>query len=187
MILNVSLDLASLKVKLFNMLNSEGILNVSTDFSNTKAQQWSLVEKDKSKPVPGFKQKHVHGSPSEVQVGTRRFRLVLSFGQYGQSVGMLRLPRGVAVNKQNQIAVTELDNHRVSVFSNDGTHLRSFGRRGNNPGEFNRPGGIAFDNNGNIIVADAWNHRVQVFSGDGKFLSMFGGLGSRDHQLKNPA
>jgi len=172
--------------KLFNMLNSEGIGNVSTDFSNIKAQQSSLVEKDKSKPVPGFKQKHVHGSPSEVQVGTRRFRLVLSFGQYGQSVGMLRLPRGVAVNKQNQIAVTELDNHRVSVFSNDGTHLRSFGTRGNNPGEFNRPGGIAFDNNGNIIVADAWNHRVQVFSGDGKFLSMFGGLGSRDHQLKNP-
>jgi len=172
--------------KLFNMLNSEGIGNVSTDFSNTKAQHLNSAEKVKSKHVPGFKQKHVRGSPFDVQVETRRFRPVLSFGQWSESVGMLRMPWGVAVNNQNQIAVTEVGNHRVSVFSSDGTHLRSFGRQGGNQGEFRCPTGIAFDNNGNIIVADYNNHRVQVFSGNGKFLRKFGGKGSLDHQLKNP-
>ena len=172
--------------KLFDMLNSEGIGNVSTYFSNTKAQQLNSAEKGKSKQVPGLKQKHVHGSPFEVQVETRRFRPVLSFGQSGPSVGMLSMPWGVAVNNQNQIAVTELVNSRVSVFSSDGTHLRSFGRLGGNQGEFDWPGGIAFDNNGNIIVADFFNHRVQVFSGNGKCLRKFGGKGSLDHQLKNP-
>ena len=172
--------------KLFNMLNSEGIGNVSTDFSNTKAQQLSSAEKEKSKQVPGLKQKHVHVSPFEVQVETRRFRPVLSFEQRGQSVGMLFWPYGVAVNNQNQIAVTEQGNHRVSVFSSDGTHLRSFGRYGGNQGEFMGPGGIAFDNDGNIIVADCINNRVQVFSGNGKFLSKFSGEGSLDHKVMYP-
>ena len=172
--------------KLFNMLNSEVIGSISTDFSDTKAQQLSSAEKVKSKPVSGFKQKHVRGSPFEVQVETRRFRPVLSFGQLGESVGMLWRPCGVAVNNQNQIAVAECGNNRVSMFSSDGTHLRSFGRYGGNQGEFNWPRGIAFDKNGNIIVADFFNHRVQVFSGNGKFLRKFGGEGSLDHQLKNP-
>ena len=172
--------------KLFNMLNSEGIGNVSTRYSNTKAQQLSSAEKEKSKQVPGLKQKHVHVSPFEVQVETRRFRPVLSFGQRGQSVGMLFWPYGVAVNNQNQIAVTEQGNHRVSVFSSDGTHLRSFGRYGGNQGEFMGPGGIAFDNDGNIIVADCINNRVQVFSGNGKFLSKFSGEGSLDHKVMYP-
>jgi len=171
--------------KLFNMLNSEGIGNVSTDFSNTKAQQLNSAEKVKSKPVPGFKQKDVCGSPFEVQVETRRFRPVLSFGQRGESAGMLGYPYGVAVNNQNQIAVTEHGNNRVFVFSSDGTPLISFGRLGGQ-GEFRRPAGIAFDNNGNIIVTVTWSHWVQVFSGNGKFLSGFGGYGSLDHQLINP-
>ena len=98
---------------------------------------------------------------------------------------LLNVPWGVAVNNLNEIAVTELNNHRVSVFSSDGTHLISFGRMGPNPGEFNWPTGIAFDNNGNIIVADCNNNRVQVFSGNGKFLTKFGDKGNLDHQLQN--
>ena len=56
------------------------------------------------------------------------------------------------MNNQNQIAVAECGNNRVSMFSSDGTHLRSFGRYGGNQGEFMGPGGIAFDNDGNIIL-----------------------------------
>ena len=173
--------------KLFNMLNSEAIGQLTTVVSNTKARRSSSAEKRKFKLVPRFKHKYVHGSPSEVQVaGTRWFRPMLSFGQFGESFGMLSLPYGVAVNNQNQIAVTETGNNRVSVFRCDGTHLRSCGTWGGNQGEFYYPTGIAFDNNGNIIVADCNNHRVQVFSGDGKFLSEFGGEGILDHQLKLP-
>ena len=173
--------------KLINLLSmSEGIGKVEFVFSETKAQQSGAKGKESSKVIAGNKGANVHDSPLETQVQTRRFRSVLSFGQKGKSFGMLNLPCGVAVNDQDEIAVTEWGNHRVSVFSSDGTHLRSFGRIGTKNGALQYPTGIAFDSHGNIVVADSWNHRVQVFDSNGNFLSKFGEQGSRDNQLKYP-
>ncbi|CAH3038854.1 unnamed protein product, partial [Porites lobata] len=126
------------------------------------------------------------GNVKIAQVQTKRYIPVLSFGREGKSVGMLKGPWGVAVNDHDEIAVAELFNHRVSVFSSDGTHLRSFGSEGQNNGEFNQPSGIAFDSLGNIVVTDCKNHRVQVFDRNGKFLHRFGECGSLDHQLSYP-
>ncbi|XP_022794156.1 E3 ubiquitin-protein ligase TRIM71-like, partial [Stylophora pistillata] len=126
------------------------------------------------------------GSPFSIEVSPRQFRPVLSFGQHGSSPGMLSRPWGVAVNERDEIAVTEWDNHRVQVFSSDGTYLRSFGSKGDRQGEFNNPTGIAFDKNNNIIVVDYLNHRVQLFSEQGEYLSQFGGKGNLDHQLFYP-
>ena len=165
---------------------SEGIGKVEFVFSETKVQQSGAKGKESSKVVAGNKGANVHDSLFETQVQTRRFRSVLSFGQKGESVGMLKGPWGMAVNDHDEIAVTEFWNHRVSVFSSDGTHLRSFGRKGNNNGEFRHPTGIAFDRLGNIVVADNNNHRVQVFDRNGNFLSKFGEQGSLDHQLSKP-
>ena len=173
--------------KLINLLSmSEGIGNVEFVFSETKAQQSGAKGKESSKVIAGNKGANVRDSPLEAQVQTRRFRSVLSFGQKGESVGMLNGPWGVAVNDRDEIAVTEYWNHRVSVFSSDGTHLRSFGRGGQNNGEFYCPTGIAFDSHGNIVVVDNNNSRVQVFDRNGNFLSKFGKYGSRDNQFKFP-
>ena len=173
--------------KLVNMLNTEGVGSLKTVFNKIKTQQSGAEGKENSKAICGFGGKHVRGSSFEGQIQTRRFRPALSFGEYGESAGKLNAPWGVAVNNRNEIAVTEFHNHRVSVFSSDGTHLISFGREGRNPGEFNYPTGIAFDNNDNIIVADHYNNRVQVFSGNGKFVTKFGDKGNLDHQLQKPA
>ena len=129
---------------------------------------------------------HVYGSPFAVKVKPRHFKPVLSFGQQGTALGMLLSPWGVAVNKRNEIAVTETGNNRIQIFSSDGTYLRSFGRKGDKQGELNWPAGIAFDKNGHIIVVDGDNHRIQVFSEQGEFLSKFGGKGCLDHQLQDP-
>ena len=108
--------------KLINLLSmSEGIGNVEFVFSETKAQQSGAKGKESSKVTSENKGANVRDSPLESQVQTRRFRSVLSFGQKGESVGMLNKPCGVAVNDQDEIAVTEVSNHRVSVFSSDGT------------------------------------------------------------------
>ena len=170
--------------KLINLLSSEGIGNLKTAFSETKVQ--ATIGEESSKVIPGSKATNVCDSPFKAQVQTRRFRSVLSFGQRGESVGMLRGPRGLAVNDQDEIAVAEFWNDRVSVFSSDGTHLRSFGRGGKKNGEFMSPTGIAVDNHGNILVADNNNHRVQVFDRSGNFLRKFGEEGILDHQLSNP-
>ncbi|CAH3038848.1 unnamed protein product [Porites lobata] len=172
--------------KLINVLNSEGIGNVKTVFSETKSQQSGAKGKESNKVISGNKGANIRDSLLEAQVQTKRFRFVLSFGQYGKSVGMLNGPWGVAVNDRDEIAVTELWNHRVSVYSSDGIHLRSFGGEGEENGELNQPSGIAFDSHGNIIVADCNNDRVQVFDRNGKFLRKFGKHGTLDHKLKNP-
>ena len=172
--------------RLINVLNSESIGNLKTVFSETKAQQSGAKGKESSKVIDRNKGANVRDSPLEAQVQTKRYIPVLSFGQKGESVGMLDQPWGVAVNDRDEIAVTEVGNNRVSVFSSDGTHLTSFGRYGNKNGEFEEPSGIAFDGVGNIVVTDSQKHRVQVFDRNGKFLRKFGKHGSRDHLLKNP-
>ena len=44
---------------------------------------------------------------------------------------MLDGPYGVVVNERNEIAVTETGNHRVQVFSSDGTYLRTSPKESN--------------------------------------------------------
>ena len=126
---------------------------------------------------------HVHGSPFAVSVDTRKFSPVMSFGQQGSSEGMFNGPCGVAVNERDEIAVSDSDNHRVQVFSSDGTYLRSFGAEGDKQGEFHTPSGIAFDANGNIVVGDSGNQRIQFFSGEGEFKSQIVNSTSLDHCL----
>ncbi|XP_068748110.1 E3 ubiquitin-protein ligase TRIM71-like [Montipora capricornis] len=128
---------------------------------------------------------HVRGSPFEVQVKCRQFRPVFSFGKQGTDAGMLDCPWGVAVNDKDEIAVSEVGNHRVQIFASNGTHLRSFGKKGNQQGEFDYPSGIAFHNE-KVIAADRMNHRVQLFSDQGHYLNQFGGEGRLDSQLKFP-
>ena len=129
---------------------------------------------------------HVHGSQFIVCVKPFQFRPVLSFGEQGSSVGKFNKLWGVAVNANDEIAVTDTKNHRVQIFSSRGKFLRSFGKKGDNAGEFNNPRGILFHNNGNIFVADSFNHRIQIFSGEGKFVGSFGGKGNVDSQLDIP-
>ena len=131
-------------------------------------------------------EEHIRGSPFPVEPKPRHFRHVLSFGQPGSSIEMLNTPYGVAVNERDEIAVTDADNHRIQVFSSDGTYLRSFGRKGDKQGELNWPAAIAFGKNSRSIVLDKYNHRVQLFNEQGEYLSQFGGKGSLDHQLRDP-
>ena len=143
-------------------------------------------ESGRCEAVVKVNEEQVRGSPFLVEVKPRQFRPVLSFGQQGSPTGMLNQPWGVAVNKQDEIAVTEVGNNRVQIFSSDGTYLRSFGWKGNKHGELHYPAGIALDENNNTIVVDNVNHRVQLFSEQGEYLSQFGSKGNLDQQLRNP-
>ena len=123
---------------------------------------------------------HIRGSPFEVQVKPRQFRPVLSFGQQ-----ILKNPWGVAVNEQDEIAVSDIGNHKIHLFKSDGTHIRSFGGKGAQHDAFDFPSGTAYHGD-NVIVADQVNHRVQVLSREGGYVRHFGGEGSLDHQLNYP-
>ena len=131
-------------------------------------------------------EEHIRGSPFPIKPKPRQFRHVLSFGRRGSCAEMVKAPYGVTVNERDEIAVTDTHNHKVHVFSSDGTYLRSFGRIGDKQGELNWPAGIAFDKNSRSIVVDSDNHRVQMFNEQGQYLSQFGDEGNLDHQLRDP-
>ena len=87
-----------------------------------------------------------------------------SFGKEGDGRGEFRAPAGLAVDRNDNIYVTELGNNRVQVFTNKGQFLTTFGRKGSADGEFGNPHGIIVDrSSGRVYVADTANNRVQVF------------------------
>ncbi|MBD0256708.1 MAG: hypothetical protein ICV83_13400, partial [Cytophagales bacterium] len=96
-------------------------------------------------------------------------------------------PRGLAVDAQGNLYVSEGGNHRVQKFSATGTSVASLGTPGNGNGQFNTPAGIALDAQGNLLVADGGNQRVQRFNASGGFLTVVGGTGAADGQFNNPA
>jgi sugar lactone lactonase YvrE len=75
-------------------------------------------------------------------------------------------PRGIAVNNQGEVFITDTGNKRVVYFDSDGNTLGQFGEGGGNPGQLDEPVGLTFDSDGNLYVADTWNQRIQVFGRD---------------------
>ena len=85
------------------------------------------------------------------------------FGRRGQGKGELASPHYVAVDTSGMVYVSDVKNHRVSVFTTEGQFVTSFGREGTGPGEFNRPQGLAVDNSGVVYVCDCRNRCIQAF------------------------
>ena len=75
-------------------------------------------------------------------------------------------PRGIAVNNQGEVFISDTGNKRIVYFDSDGVPLGQFGEGGLNPGQLDEPVGLAFDTDGNLYVADTWNQRVQAFGRD---------------------
>ena len=59
--------------------------------------------------------------------------------------------------------VTEVRNHRVSMFQTNGQFVKCFGRKGSGLGQLDKPRGIAMDFNKMLYVCDCGNNRIQIF------------------------
>jgi DNA-binding beta-propeller fold protein YncE len=80
----------------------------------------------------------------------------------------------VALDKDENVYVTDTMNNRVEIFDADGKFISEFGKHGDGPGYFARPKGIAVDCDGHIWVADEYQDRVEVFNRDGQLLTYIG-------------
>ncbi|XP_076066660.1 uncharacterized protein LOC143040014 isoform X2 [Oratosquilla oratoria] len=84
-------------------------------------------------------------------------------------------PTGVAASLDgSKIYIADAGNHRVKVFTEEGTRVLMFGSRGQHKGQFDSPECIAVDQDGFILVGDSGNGRVQVFRPNGNFVRYFG-------------
>ena len=79
--------------------------------------------------------------------GTEQIR-----GSPVQTLGGVKGPSGVVVNKRGELVVVEEIGHCVSVFSPSGEKLRSFRMDGSDKELVQEPYGITLDSEGNILV-----------------------------------
>lgn len=112
------------------------------------------------------------------------YEFVSMFGRSGDDRGEFASPRGVAVNQQGKIIITESGNHRVQVCDDAGSCNR-FGSFGTLSGEFDRPRGVAVNSLGRLFIADRGNDRIASCASTGSCTD-FGGSGVVVGKFESP-
>ena len=101
--------------------------------------------------------------------------------------GELNGPTGLTFDQDDRLLISDSHNHRIQIFTKDGTFLSKWGKYGAGEGELNLPWGLALDKDNNVYVADWGNSRVQKFSYGGHYLATFGAPGSGEGALDHPS
>ena len=83
-----------------------------------------------------------------------------------------------AIHHQDKFFVSYGEEHRVSVFNDDGTFLYDIGAQGDTNEKLNAPLGLAIDKFSNLIVCDSDAGRLQVFTLEGRYVTTITGFGS---------
>lgn len=115
-------------------------------------------------------------------------------GQAGTADGVgsaarFNRPRGLAIDRNNNLYVADTGNHTIRRISPDGnvTTLAGLGGfSGGNDGSgtgarFNSPWGVAVDGGGTVYVADTGNHTIRRISPSGVVTTIGGVAGSAGH------
>ena len=123
-----------------------------------------------------------------VYVFTPTGKKLRSFGLPGSGPGQFYCPEYLAMDRDGNILVMDMGNHRVQKFTEDGTFLQEVGSNGKTGDlEFDCPSGIAINNTENkVYVADCHNDRIQVLNLDLSFSFSFGGSGKGNGQFARP-
>ncbi|HLY75158.1 MAG TPA: NHL repeat-containing protein, partial [Planctomycetota bacterium] len=100
---------------------------------------------------------------------------IYEFGHPGPEPGLLRLPSGLAVGKEDFLYIADTGHHRIQIVAMNGLPRGSFGRFGQGPGEFSFPSALGAAPDGAIYVADLAG-RLQAFSPEGQFLKAWDGF-----------
>jgi DNA-binding beta-propeller fold protein YncE len=108
------------------------------------------------------------------------------FSTGGHGDGEMFWPRGLAIDKEDNVYLSDEWLNRISIFTPEGSFLGKWGTEGSGYGEINRPAGISFDSQDNLFVVDGSNHRIQKFTKDGRFMAKWGSFGSGDGQFNLP-
>lgn len=96
-------------------------------------------------------------------------------------------PAYIAVDKQDNVYVSDTMNFTVRVFDANSRYLRSQGQIGVVPGSFARPKGVALDSDQNLYVLDSIFGNFQIFDQKGQLLLYVGQEGALPGEFMLPS
>jgi hypothetical protein len=97
-------------------------------------------------------------------------KFLSEFGSVGSGPGQFDLVHGIAVDKENRVYVSDRRNHRIQIFTEDGTLLDEW------PNIWD-PVAIMIDVNDFVWILDATLNRILKYDLDGQLLDYFGTYG----------
>ena len=117
----------------------------------------------------------------QIVVFDKELKYVRDIGSNVYENDVHKVIRGIAVEKNQYIYVTEGKEHCIQKFRLDnGKFISKFGQEGSKEGQFRHPAGLLVtQENSLLFVCDRHNHRIQVFQNHGKFFYKFGKFGNR--------
>ena len=100
------------------------------------------------------------------------------------------MPHGLAVDKENNVWITDVGLQQVFKFSLDGNLLMKLGEAripGNDSSHFNYPTDVTVAPDGSFYVSDGYrNSRIVKFSKEGKYLFQWGTKGKAEGEFDTP-
>jgi sugar lactone lactonase YvrE len=112
---------------------------------------------------------------------------VLAWGKRGDREGEFYSPIGIAINKKDEIFVTDLNNARVQKFTTEGRYLGGFDLPWDTPPrKSSLVGGIVLDNKGQIFLSFMVQHKIAVYTEAGKLVREWGKKGNGDGEFNQP-
>ena len=113
-------------------------------------------------------------------------QFLAAFGKAGHGNGEFNRAEGMAIGGDDRLYVADSCNHRLQVFSPDGTHVRNCGQPGSGPNDLSYPYDICVDAAGLQFVCEFGNSRIHIFGTSGSSVETIGGPGSAPGKFNNP-
>jgi serine/threonine-protein kinase len=129
-----------------------------------------------------------------VQIIEKNGKVLTKFGETASpNMGKIEVgfggffhPQALALDKKENVYVSDTGNHRIRVFNTAGRAINKFGNQGTRFGEFNNPVGLCINTESNILVVDEHNFRIQIFNQKGVFKYKFGKRGTGNSEFSSP-
>ena len=127
-----------------------------------------------------------YGEYDRIQQFTAQREFVREWGGHGREPGQFVRPQNMAFDAENHIWVADACNHRIQVFTREGTLINIGASRAASRAKCTILTACALDGQGHLYVCEFGNHRVQKFTLDGRSLGCWGTHGRGPGEMHNP-